>query len=124
MAAKNLSKKMRPAVSQKIRKLMREGYNQKQAVAIALNMARKHKLGPRGGYKKNPIQDRDLAPVIAFLLYLRNFPTWSENVPDRVLSILIDEGLYSIDDGVTEKGEKFIQDSCIETDDERSPDDY
>ena len=37
-------------VSMKISKLVREGYPQKQAVAIALSM--KNKLGPRGGYKR------------------------------------------------------------------------
>mgnify|MGYP001175722168 CR=1 FL=1 len=40
------------AVSDKIRKLSKEGYKQKQAVAIALNMKRKGKIGPKGGYKK------------------------------------------------------------------------
>jgi len=40
------------AVSDKVSKLAGEGYKQKQAVAIALNMKREGKLGPKGGYKK------------------------------------------------------------------------
>lgn len=40
------------AVSNKIRKLRKEGYPQKQAVAIALSLADKGKLGPRGGIIK------------------------------------------------------------------------
>ena len=38
----------------KIKKLMKEGYPHKQAVAIALSMEKSNKLGPRGGYKKSP----------------------------------------------------------------------
>ena len=38
--------------SYKIEKLMKEGYPQKQAVAIALQMKKEGKLGPRGGYLK------------------------------------------------------------------------
>lgn len=40
------------AVSNKIRKLRKEGYHQRQAVAIALSLADKGKLGPRGGLVK------------------------------------------------------------------------
>lgn len=40
------------AVSNKIRKLRKEGYPQRQAVAIALSLADKGKLGPRGGLVK------------------------------------------------------------------------
>lgn len=50
---KNPMKSQWKRVSAKIRKLIDEGYPQKQAVAIALKMSREHKLGPRGG-KKNP----------------------------------------------------------------------
>lgn len=42
--------------SYKIEKLIKEGYPQKQAVAIALQMKKEGRLGPRGGYirkKKN-----------------------------------------------------------------------
>jgi|TARA_R100000455_G_scaffold18315_1_gene9007 hypothetical protein len=39
-------------VNKKISKLKKEGKPRKQAVAIALTMKRKGKLGPRGGYKK------------------------------------------------------------------------
>jgi hypothetical protein len=39
-------------VGHKIKKLKKKGTPQKQAVAIALSMKRKKKLGPRGGYKK------------------------------------------------------------------------
>jgi len=38
--------------SKKISKLMREGKPKKQAVAAGINMAKKGKVGPRGGYKK------------------------------------------------------------------------
>lgn len=41
-----------PAVSEKISKLVHEGKPQDQAVAMSLNMAREHRLGPKGGYKK------------------------------------------------------------------------
>jgi hypothetical protein len=40
------------AVSNKIRKLRKEGYPQRQAVAIALSLVNKGKLGPRGGLVK------------------------------------------------------------------------
>jgi|TARA_R100000234_G_scaffold33983_1_gene20052 hypothetical protein len=40
------------AVNRKVKKLKKEGKPRKQAVAIALTMKRKGKLGPRGGYKK------------------------------------------------------------------------
>ena len=40
------------AVSNKIRKLRKEGYPQRQAVAIALSLVNKGKLGPRGGLIK------------------------------------------------------------------------
>jgi hypothetical protein len=36
----------------KVKKLIKEGYKQKQAVAIALNMKREGRIGPDGGYKK------------------------------------------------------------------------
>lgn len=39
----------RTPVSYKIRKLVHEGYPQKQAVAIALSLERAGRLGPRGG---------------------------------------------------------------------------
>tara|TARA_R110002020_G_scaffold164181_1_gene350654 strand:+ start:3149 stop:3286 length:138 start_codon:yes stop_codon:yes gene_type:complete len=39
-------------VSKKIKKLIDEGKSQQQAIAIALNMKREGKLGPKGGYKK------------------------------------------------------------------------
>lgn len=42
----------RTAVSAKIKKLVSEGKPTKQAQAIALNMGREGKLGPKGGYKK------------------------------------------------------------------------
>lgn len=43
---------MKSAVGKKIGKLRKEGVPQKQAVATALNMKKKGKLGPRGGYKR------------------------------------------------------------------------
>jgi hypothetical protein len=39
-------------VGHKIKKLKKKGKSQKQAVAFALSMRRKKKLGPKGGYKK------------------------------------------------------------------------
>ena len=45
-------------VSWKIRKLMQEGKPQKHAVAIALKMNSEGRLGPRGGYLKNPKPQR------------------------------------------------------------------
>ena len=44
--------KNKAAVSNKIRKLRKEGYPQRQAVAIALSLVNKGKLGPRGGLVK------------------------------------------------------------------------
>jgi len=44
--------KPKTGVDYKITKLMKEGYSRKQAVAIALNMKKSGKLGPKGGYKK------------------------------------------------------------------------
>ena len=38
--------------SKKIAKLIREGKPKKQAVAAGINMAKKGKVGPKGGYKK------------------------------------------------------------------------
>jgi hypothetical protein len=42
----------RNAVSRKISKLAHEGKPQDQAVAMALNMKREGRLGPRGGYRR------------------------------------------------------------------------
>ena len=47
------SKKKISDVGMKIKKLMKEGYPHKQAIAIALSMKKSNKLGPRGGYKKS-----------------------------------------------------------------------
>ena len=44
--------KPKTGVDYKITKLMKEGYSKKQAIAIALNMKKSGKLGPKGGYKK------------------------------------------------------------------------
>ena len=41
------------AVSSKVSKLIKEGYPQKQAVAIALSMERSGRLSPMGGYKRS-----------------------------------------------------------------------
>ena len=40
-------------VGYKISKLINKGYPHKQAVAIALNLERRGKLGPRGGYRRS-----------------------------------------------------------------------
>ena len=50
-------------VSWKISKLIKEGKSQKQAVAIALSMQNQGRLGPRGGYLKNPKPQRCSAKV-------------------------------------------------------------
>ncbi len=42
----------RARVSGKIETLVAEGTPQKKAVAMALNMARAGRLGPRGGYRR------------------------------------------------------------------------
>ena len=47
-----------PAISKKISKLVGEGYPMYQAVAIAMNMKRKKKLGPQGGYRKSSKKNR------------------------------------------------------------------
>ena len=44
--------KPKTGVDYKIAKLMKAGFSRKQAVAIALNMKSKGKLGPKGGYYK------------------------------------------------------------------------
>lgn len=44
--------KPKTGVDYKIAKLMKAGYPRKQAIAIALNMKKSGKLGPKGGYKK------------------------------------------------------------------------
>jgi hypothetical protein len=49
--AKKLSRAGQLRASKKIRKLVHEGYGQKQAAAIAYAMERKHQLGPKGGKK-------------------------------------------------------------------------
>lgn len=41
------------AIGKKLAKLAKEGKPKKQAYAIAKNMEKKGKLGPRGGYKKS-----------------------------------------------------------------------
>lgn len=45
-------RRKRNGVSRKISKLRHEGKSQDQAVAIALEMKRRGRLGPRGGYKR------------------------------------------------------------------------
>jgi len=47
-----MAKKKSKAVSNKIAKLRREGKSAAQAAAIAYDMSRKNRLGPRGGYKR------------------------------------------------------------------------
>jgi hypothetical protein len=55
MSHKKLSRPAQKRVSQKIRKLILEGYETAQAAAIAYKMERAHLLGPKGGKKqKNP----------------------------------------------------------------------
>jgi hypothetical protein len=46
-----MSAKSSQRVSKKIEHLRKEGVPQKQAVATALEMERKHRLTPGGGYK-------------------------------------------------------------------------
>lgn len=52
---KKILKAHKQRISLKIKKLMKEGMKQKQAVATALSMQRAGRLGPRGGYRKNPV---------------------------------------------------------------------
>ena len=50
---KPISKTAQPRVSAKISHLVKkEGVKQSQAVATALNMQRKGRLGPKGGYRR------------------------------------------------------------------------
>jgi hypothetical protein len=44
--------KKRSAQSEKISKLVREGYPQRQAVAISYSMKRAGRLTPSGGYRR------------------------------------------------------------------------
>ena len=218
---KKLGRVAQARVSKKIRKLIREGYPQKQAIRIAFEYERKHKLGPRGGKKnplpfllipglemtksyrhkknpddivtnpltlkllkiikdgrgnlnnleiyntlktdsnfsrlkhnsvygdlknlrltgyidrdshlcyritaqgeealskapnvrrKNPIADKDLAPALAWLFYLRSFPNLWNNCPKNILDALRTEGFWEVD-GITEKGERFLYKACAE----------
>ena len=54
-------KKKKDPVGKKIGKLMEEGKPKKQAIAIALSMKERGKLGPMGGKKKSKDKDRKLA---------------------------------------------------------------
>jgi len=54
-ARKPVPKADQNKVSAKIRHLIKkEGVSQKQAVATAINMNAKNRLGPKGGYKAAP----------------------------------------------------------------------
>lgn len=106
---KKLPKKLREAASLKIKKLIREGYPQKRAVAAALKMASQGKLGPRGGYKRNPIPDKELWNCLVALAVLSHHPTWTENFSEDVLDALESEGLWNYEEGVTKKGRDFLE---------------
>lgn len=54
-AVGEFTKPQRRAISAKIRKLLGEGRPRAQAVAMALNMARAGRLGPRGGYRRGGV---------------------------------------------------------------------
>jgi len=48
-----LKRKAKGRVSEKISVLRHEGVPEKQAVAMAINMGREHRLGPHGTYKRS-----------------------------------------------------------------------
>lgn len=117
---KKLSRPAQVRVSKKIRKLMNEGYGQKMAAAIAYSMERKHKLGPRGGKKRNPIEDKDIYECLAALAGMIVEPNRCEDVPEHILDALESEGMWSVDEGVTAKGKKFLMDAGWTEEDEFS----
>ncbi|NJM09354.1 MAG: hypothetical protein HC883_00180 [Bdellovibrionaceae bacterium] len=104
-------------ISNKIRKLIHEGYGQKQAVAIAFSLARKKK---ERSMKKNPIADKDIAQCLAALAGMIYNPDRCEDVPEHILDALESEGLWNYDDGVTEKGRQFLLDAGWDEADEFS----
>src|SRR5271155_724202 len=90
-----LSKQTQKRVSLKIRKLISEGYERDQAAAIAYKYARAHKLGPRGGKKRNPIEDKDMPAFMVYMMYISKFPEKAGNIPEKALKILSEEGYFS-----------------------------
>ena len=47
-----MPKHSQKSLSNKISKLVKEGYKNKQAVAIAMSMKERGQVGPKGGYTK------------------------------------------------------------------------
>lgn len=83
-------------VGYKIKKLMKEGYPHKQAIAIALKMNERGCLGPRGGkvcfgkkqFLFNPKNPKDTIPI--------KYKTYSDTVKTiRKLERLYKSGKYS-----------------------------
>ena len=67
---------------------------------------------PRSPYfKRNPIADNDIQECLEALAYLSYHPHHSENYDEHIISALIDEKLYDVDRGVTEKGKAFLRDA-------------
>ncbi len=62
-------------------------------------------------FGKNPIADKDVQMCLSTLAYLKMYPHMSENIPERILDALESEKLWNVNDGVTEKGEEFLEGS-------------
>lgn len=94
-------------VGYKIKKLMKEGYPHKQAIAIALKMNEKGKLGPRGGllFGKKQFLFNPKNPKKSFDVYIDKNPkdtisikykTYSDTIKTiRKLERLYKSGKYS-----------------------------
>lgn len=105
---KKLTRPAKQRVSGKIAKLIREGYDAKQAAAIAFNMEKEGRLGYRD--RVNPIADKDVIMCAMSLLYIRTYPHMVDNIPDRIMEALISEGLWDEKSlAITQKGEDFLK---------------
>jgi hypothetical protein len=104
-----ISKIMQKRISKKIIKLIREGYSQTQAAAIAYSMARRRKIGPLGGKKRNPISDEFLPQIIVIMMFLQKYPEKCNQIPDALMSVLSEEKLFNPDKcEITDKGRNFL----------------
>ncbi len=68
-------------------------------------------------FGKNPIADKDVQMCLSTLAYLKMYPHMSENIPERILDALESEKLWNVNNGVTKKGEEFL-DNCGASPDE------
>lgn len=123
MKRKKLSRPLQKKASMKIAKLIREGYEPDQAAAIAYQMARAHKIGPRGGRKRNPIfnlnprqfgnLDPDLS-ILVTIMYLEVHPEKFSSIPWQLRDLLIEKKLFDQKDGrITEAGREILRKARI-----------